>query len=212
MASLPGERGIVNLISVAIDDLLTQKLQTEIASSDLSRAVVVKVGLEQQGPTYNTILVHQNDPSSPKDWLHNTHSPLRTASGYGLRATRSEPRATMGREYVGSASQDDEGYYGGTLYERAFTIEVKTSLKKRVDRLDLEPTDVGMVNEVVMARAAFTLRQGQYHIGTGQPIEDNFGEATVAGPFFGPSWCDLEQGLSYRAIGYIQIWYLTQRP
>lgn len=210
--SVPGERGIVNMIAVAIDDLLTQKLQTDIASSDLSRATVVKVGLEQEGPTYNTVLIHQNDPNNPQDWKHDTHSPLRMSRGGGVRASRSDPRTMMGREFVGAASQDDEGYHGGTLYERAFTVEVKTSLKRRIGTLSLTVEDVGIINEVVMSRIGFALRQGQYHIGTDQPIEDSFGEATLAGPFFGPSWADLEQGLSYKAIGYTRFWYLTYRP
>jgi hypothetical protein len=47
---LPTDRGIEDLMLTAIDKLLTQELQTEVYTGDVSRAVLVKVGPRQASP------------------------------------------------------------------------------------------------------------------------------------------------------------------
>jgi hypothetical protein len=190
---LPEDTGMVRLIEAAIETLLTQKLYTEVNPLDLSRAVVIKSGKEQQAPTYCTVLIHKNDPINAAEWAHEPEVKRRS------RTTDREGRYP--REFIN----------GGTLYQRAFTVEVKTMLRKVIGAITITQNDADNVCQTCLSRAASALRAGGPDIGTDQAIEDSFGEATYKGPHFGSERVTREQGKGLRAQGKLQIWYGTYR-
>lgn len=67
---------IVNLVSVAMQTWLTQKLITEIAVNDPTRANLVKVGRLQVDPVKNAVhvTIEPGDPDAPGSWQHELYT------------------------------------------------------------------------------------------------------------------------------------------
>lgn len=195
VAYIPAVHGLPRVMEQYLVELLTIKLYDEVSANDLTRAVSVKAGKEQQKPTYNTILVHKNDPRNAKTWAHQPVVRRRA------RTTDRENKYTRG--LVGSNA--------APYIQRAFTIEFKTALKQRIQGIVITPDDADQVLQVVMSRAIQAITEAGPMMGAGNAVVDSFGEQVHLGPFFEDEWTDREQGKSLRVQGRCQIWYLTSR-
>ena len=178
---LPAQYGSEDLAIDALVNLLTDKCQYEVATGDLTRAVTVKAGYLQANPGAVNIMIYENDPDDPKQ---NTHRPMRD-------------KVTGARHRVG----------GGSLYSRAFLIEVLvqgSSMPTNITRAESR-----RIASIVVRRVMRALLYAGPKMGQGGEITDSFGETYVNGPFFGRSWADNNEGESKIVRKYIQVWYIT---
>lgn len=195
VAYIPAIHGITRVMEQYIVELLTIKLYDEISSNDLTRAISIKAGKEQQKPTYNTVLVHKNDPRNASSW---PHEPV-----VRRRSRNTDRESDYTRGLVGS---------NATPYiQRAFTLQFKVALRERIQGIPIEPDDADTILQITMSRAVQALTQAGPMMGADNAVVDSFGEQVHLGPFFEGEWTDREQGKSLRVEGRCQLWYLTSR-
>ena len=200
--SLPYEQGIADMIMDAMVGLLTLKLKTEIPLTDASRLVVIKTGPRQDDPDGVVVLVHENDPDSPKQWPHRPvryKTPRKTGGFIGgpFDEVQSELRTLSGYELVG----------GGSQMAYAFTVEFEVWGDELAD-VSAERYDVRHLASMVENRIRKSLQDAGPKVGTGKLVADSFGNTTQRGPFFGDSWVDQEAGEALIGRRYIQLYYI----
>ncbi len=201
---IPLETSIVDEIVTAIGNLLTEKLITDVSEYDVTRAVVIKAGPRQDDPESITVLIHENDPDNPSQWAHSPKSFRTPRPSGGLTSNRytdmEQIRVSSGRVKMG----------GGSLYTRAFTLEIEV-FGMYVVGVDIDRETTRRIAAIVENRATQALLEAGRRIGTGTLIRDSFNEYVVDGPFLGDSWTDPEQGESLIVRKYIQFWYMTSK-
>ena len=193
MANLPTQSGVEDLMLTAIVSLLTSALQSAIDTGDVSRALVVKAGPRQAAPEAVSVMIHENDPDDPSGWAH---KPM------GFRRSRASegPRTAYNYSLVGG---------GSAVYSRAFTIEVEVFGLYFSGLDSVEREDVRKVASTVARRMVRALQDAGPEIGTGNTIQDDFGEIVLQGPFVGDAWTDPEEGESLLVRKFVRVWYQT---
>lgn len=200
---LPPEVGIVDVIQDCLVDLFQIHLVEEIDADDVSQATTIKVGPLQASPTRVVVLIHENDPDSPRTWRHQPH-----VRGHGRMVGVSESRPAQ--EWAGRATIGATRIGGGCEYERSFTLEVQV-WGNLVGGITVTRRDVAHIAAVVTSRALQAMLNAKQRIGSGSLVQDDFGESVIAGPYLGDEWAEQEEGESLRVIKYMQFWYHTDR-
>jgi hypothetical protein len=140
-------------------------------------------------------MIHENDPDDPTSWAHKPLSFSRSKASQG-------PRQAYNYALVGG---------GSALMSRAFTLEVEV-FGLYVTGLDsVERKDARHIASIVERRAIKALEEAGAQIGTEGPIEDDYGEIVLQGPYLGDGWTDPEEGESLIVRKYIRFWYQTGR-
>jgi hypothetical protein len=193
---LPDQDGVVDLLLTAMETLLVTKLTTEIDTGDVSRAVTIKVGPMQASPDGVFVLLHENDPDDPAQW---PHRPVKYNQG--------RPRD----DTVGLSASSD--YYlvgGGGLYARAFSAEVVV-YGNYLSGVSVDRDDVRRIAAVVENRLIKALKDAGPDVGTGELLQDDFGEAVVDGPYLDEIRAD-GGGESLIERKVVRVWYRTVKP
>jgi len=200
---IPPELGTGDLILDAIVALLTAKCQTEVDTGDVTRAVTIKAGPQQAAPDSISILLHENDPDNPTNW---PDRPLRYRSpnpGFGgvlsgdPYAESARGRTTSGVELIG----------GGSIYSKAYTMEIIVFGRGMPAGVDVEREDVRSIASIVTRRSVRALIEAGPKIGTGSAVSDDFGGEVCLGPFMDTSWTDQEEGEALSVRKYVRFFY-----
>lgn len=203
MYYMPTELGTEDLILDAIVDLLTSKCQTAVDTGDVTRAVTIKAGPRQAAPESVSILIHENDPDSPSAY---PDRPLRYRSpnpGFGgvltgdPYADSARGRTTSGTELIG----------GGSIYSKAYTLEIEVFGRFMPAGLDIDREEVRAIASTVTRRAVRALIEAGPKIGTGSSVGDDFGGEVCLGPFMDTAWTDQEEGEALTVRRFIRFYY-----
>lgn len=198
---IPAERGVVDLILVAMENLLVTGLQVAIATGDATRAQLIKVGPRQAGPESVSVLLHEGDPDNVELWSHKAKAWPRPG---GVDKNQGDD--------VGGVRPSSNMFLvgGGSQYSRAFTIEVEI-FGRYLQGFNASREETRRVASVVEGRIMQTLYAGGHTIGTGELVRDNFNEYVVMGPFFGDTMTEQEEGEALIVRKKIRCYYRTVR-
>ena len=198
---LPTDTGVEDLISAALVSLLTQKLRTDIPADDASRADLIVPGLLQDEPEGVVVLVHENDPDNPDEWLH-----------FPVKYRRSTSDSSLSQSLVGRMREPLHTSLvgGGSRMAYAFSIDVEV-WGNEMD-LALEREQVRKLISIVMNRATMAIYGAGPHIGTGSTIQDSFGVTVKSGPYVGGAWAHQQPGEGLIARKRLRLYYICNVP
>jgi hypothetical protein len=189
--AMPTETGIADKVLSALLNVLTAGLQTNVATSDFSRASIVQVGPRQVGPEGVNVLIHENDPDGDAKFRHS------------LIPWKISRKTEQGRldELSGTSLIG-----GGSQQKMYFCVEIEV-FGNFISGANLTKPQVRAIAAVVEGRAKSAVRTAGHFIGTGSVLRSSFGEYIVQGPIIESGSNDQEEGEALIVRRKFFFWY-----